>query len=114
MNEDFTDAINKFKDVLASKNIDFSSISKSINNKDSEESSSESNSDFEIDLETIMKIKNIISSAKNQNSPRIRLMEDLKPFLNPESRKKLDEFIKLAKIITLLEVFNKYSDRKFS
>ena len=106
MNEDFSDAINKFKDVLASKNIDLSSLTDTFkNNKESEEKSSDSNFDF--DIETIIKLKNIISSAKSQNSPRIRLLEDLKYFLPPESQKKLDELIKLTKVLTVLEILNK-------
>lgn len=103
MNDDFTDAINKFKDVLASKNIDISDITSSFANKKSEEKSS----DFDFDIETIIKLKNIISSANNQASHKIKLLEDLKPFLNSEWEKKLDELIKLAKIVTVIEILNK-------
>ena len=109
MNEDFSEVINKFKDVLASKNIDLSRLSDNFENKKSEETSSDF--DFDFDIETIIKLKNIISSAKNQSSPKIKLMEDLKPFLNPESRQKLDELIKLAKILIVLEALNKNSGR---
>ena len=105
MNEDFSDALNRFKDILASKNIDISSISEGLGRKESEDNSSGSNFDF--DIETIIKLKNILYSAQNQNSPRIKLLEDLRPFLNPEARKNLDELIKLTKIFTLLEIFNK-------
>lgn len=103
MNEDFSDVIDKFKSVLASKDIDLSGISKALGNEKPEENSS----GFDFDIETIIKLKNIISSAKNQNSPSIRLLEDLRPFLNPDARKKLDELIKLAKILALLEILNK-------
>ena len=103
MDDNFSDIINKFKDVLASKDIDLSNISNNFESKKSEEDSS----DLDFDIETIIKLKNIISSAKNQSSPRIKLLEDLKPFLNPEGRKKLDELIKLTKIITILELLNK-------
>ena len=103
MNDDFTDAINKFKNVLASKNIDISGITSSFENKKSEEKSS----DFDFDIETIIKLKNIISSANNQTSHKIRLLEDLKPFLNLDGKKKLDELIKLAKMVTVLEILNK-------
>lgn len=105
MNEDFSDAIDKFKSVLASKDIDLSSLSGFLGNKESEEKSSDSSSDFDFDIETIIKLKNILSSAKSQNSPRVKLLEDLKPFLSPEARTKLDELIKFVKILTLLEVF---------
>ena len=107
MNEDFSDAINKFKNILDSKNIDISSLSRAFNGKESEEKSSDSDFGFDFDIETIIKLKNILSSAKNQNSPSLRLLEDLKPFLNPEARKNLDELIKFTKILTLLEIFNK-------
>lgn len=105
MNEDFSDAINKFKDILASKNIDLSNLSGALGKREPEENSS--GSDFDFDIETIIKLKNIITSAKSQNSPRIKLLEDLRPFLNPEARKNLDELIKFTKILTLLELFNK-------
>ena len=107
MNEDFSDAINKFKDILASKDIDLSSLSGTNGGKESEKNSSDSDFGFDFDIETIIKLKNILSSAKSQNSPRIRLLEDLKPFLNPEARKSLDELIKFTKILTVLEIFNK-------
>lgn len=105
MNEDFSDAINKFKDILASKNIDLSNLTEALGNNQKEPE--ETSSDFDFDIETILKLKNIISSAKNQNSPRIKLLEAVKPFLNPESQKKLDELIKLTKVITVLELLNK-------
>lgn len=105
MNEDFSDAINKFKDILASKDIDLSNLSKVLGNEEPEEKSS--GSDFDFDIETIIKLKNIITSAKSQNSPKIKLLEDLRPFLNLKARKNLDELIKLAKILALLEIFNK-------
>ena len=103
MNEDFSDAINKFKDILASKDIDLSSLSGTNGGKESEKNSSDSDFGFDFDIETIIKLKNILSSAKSQNSPRIRLLEDLKP----EARKSLDELIKFTKILTVLEIFNK-------
>ena len=40
-------------------------------------------------------------------------MEDLKPFLKQESRQKLDDLIKLAKVLTVLEILNKNTNRKF-
>ena len=115
MEQDFSDAIDKFKNVLAAKDIDLSSLTGILGNKESEEKSSDSSSDshnssnngfdFDFDIETIIKLKNILSSAKNQNSPRLKLLEDLKPFLSPEAQTKLDELIKFVKILTLLEVF---------
>lgn len=109
MNEDFSETINRFKDVLASKDIDLSKLSEAFKSKKSEDSSS----DFDFDIETIIKLKNILSSAKSQSSPRIKLMEDLKPFLKQDTRQKLDDLIKLAKVLIVLEALNKNTNRKF-
>ena len=116
MNEDFTDTINKFKEVLASKNIDFSKILNNAENKESEDNSSDSDSNFnfDFDIETIIKLKNILSSTKKQNSPKLKLLMDLKPFLSPNAQNSLDELIKFVKILTLLEVFKDNGFRKLN
>lgn len=101
MNEDFSEVISKFKNILSEKDIDISKFS-----QNNEVSNLENYSGFDFDIETILKIKNIISSAQNKNSPRIRLLEALKPFLKPEKRQKLDEYIKMANLLSILEILN--------
>lgn len=101
MNEDFSDVISKFKNILSEKEIDISKFSP-VN----QDSTPENSSGFDFDIETILKIKNIISSAQNKNSPRIKLLEALKPFLKPEKQNKLDEYIKIANMLTILEILN--------
>lgn len=101
MNEDFSEVINKFKNILSEKNIDISNFAPNNQNNSTENSNM-----FDFDIETILKIKNIISSAQNKNSPRIALLEALKPFLKPEKQHKLDEYIKIANMLTILEIFN--------
>jgi hypothetical protein len=98
MNEDFSEVISKFKNILAEKNIEMPS------NREAPSNSSENPFDFDID--TILKIKNMISMAKEKNSPRIELLKALKPFLKQEKQEKLDEYIKIANIITILEILN--------
>ena len=101
MNEDFSEVINKFKNILSEKNIDISNFSQK-----SETVLPENSNMFDFDIETILKIKNIISSAQNKNSPRITLLQALKPFLKPEKQQKLDEYIKIANMLTILEILN--------
>lgn len=100
MNEDFSEVISKFKNILEEKNIDMPSIANNSSN------SSEKSDGFDIDIATILKIKNMIGSAKEKNSPRIQLLNALKPFLHKEKQEKLEEYMKLANIITILEILN--------
>ena len=100
MNEDFSEVISKFKNILEEKNIDMPSIVGNSNN------ASEKSDGFDIDIATILKIKNMIGSAKEKNSPRMQLLSALKPFLHKEKQEKLEEYMKLANIITILEILN--------
>lgn len=100
MNEDFSEVISKFKNILEEKNIDMPSIANNSRN------SSEKSDGFDIDIATILKIKNMIGSAKEKNSPRMQLLNALKPFLHKEKQEKLEEYMKLANIITILEILN--------
>lgn len=102
MNEDFSEAIAKFKNILEEKNIDMPKLSQSMGSNDN---SSEKSSGFDFDINTILKIKSIIGSAQEKNSPRIQLLNALKPFLQKEKQQKLEEYIKIANVITILEIF---------
>lgn len=103
MNEDFSEVISKFKDILAEKNIEMPNI------KDEGENSKETSEKtlgFDIDIGTILKIKSMIEVAKEKNSPRIELLHALKPFLNKEMGEKLEEYIKITYLITILEILS--------
>lgn len=75
MNEDFSEVISKFKTILEEKNIEMPSMQSNTNN------SSEKSTGFDIDIATILKIKNMIGTAQEKNSPRVQLLNALKPFL---------------------------------
>ena len=98
MNEDFSEVISKFKNILEEKNIEMPSISSNSSN------SSEKSTEFDIDIATILKIKNMIGSARERNSPRMQLLNALKPFLHKEKQEKLEEYMKIANVITILEI----------
>lgn len=100
MNEDFSEVIAKFKNILDEKNIDMPNIT----NNNNTEKSSETPLGFDIDINTILKIKNMMNMAQEKNSPRIQLLNALKPFLHKDKQEKLEEYIKIANIITVLEI----------
>lgn len=116
MNEDLSNIFEKLninKDSISPKMINniMSMFNNSNNNSSDDTSSSDcsnsetssSNGSPDIDIETILKIKSIMDkmNLKNDN-PRSRLLQDLKPYLNESKRNKIDQYIKLDKMIELL------------
>ena len=97
MNEDFSEIINKFSDILKDKNIDLNNIAGG-NPPPTE------NSDFSLDIDTILKIKDIIAKInKNQNCPRNKVLHSLEPYLEESKREKLEQYIKIANLLSVLE-----------
>ena len=79
------------------------STSSSTSNSDSRTNSS--NFDFNnIDINTMMKMKNIIEKMNNSSDPRSNLLQSLKPYLRNEKKDKLDQY---SKILSLKEKFIK-------
>lgn len=117
MNEDFSEVLNKFSDILKDKNIDLNNI---MNNNNNDSSTASDNSDFSFDIETIMKIKNILSAMnKTKDCPRNKLLYSLKPYLENTKKEKLEQYIKIANLLTALDSmnnfeFNKNSDYDFA
>ena len=100
MDDNISELIGKFSNILKEKNIDLNGI---YNNEEKSSETLESN-DFSIDIETILKIKNIIQKI-NQNdcSPRNAVLQSIKPYLKAEKKEKLDKYIKIANLLTILE-----------
>lgn len=121
MNEDLSNVMNQFSNILKEKNIDINEILNKVSDNPSNTSNSNTNtsdnqnsftsnitgeSDFNLDIETILKIKNIMQQMNQKNIPRNNLLNSLKPFLRKDKQKKLDEYIKYANLLNLLELFN--------
>lgn len=141
MNEDFSEVLNKFSSILKDKNIDLNDIvggnkpptnsaeensffdntnnsfteSNFSDNNTTCSSDSDTNNDFNIDIQTIMKIKEILSSInKSNHCPRNKLLSALKPYLEENKKEKLEQYIKIANLLTVLENFDNHSKPKFS
>ena len=90
MNEDFSEILNKFSDILKDKNID-------LNNLAGGNIPPADNSDFSLDIDTILKIKDVMSKInQNKNCPRNILLHSLKPYLEDNKKEKLEQYIKIA------------------
>ena len=120
-------AMNKLNDMMKSGNLadivsnippdvmkNFSSMmnnSSNTNSDNSSENSSNNSFDFSnIDMNTLMKIKNIMDKVNNSNDPRNNLLSSLKPYLRDSKKEKLDQYANLmnfAKIAEILKNDNK-------
>lgn len=104
MENNMNDIIGKFNDILKDKNID---VNKILGDKP------ESNPlDFDFDLDTILKFKNIFGQINNNNNPRNALLKSLKPFLRDNRKEKLDQYMKIANVLGVLAILNENSGDK--
>lgn len=98
MNEDFSEILNKFSDILKDKNIDINNIAGGNDVPPAD------NSDFSLDIDTIFKIKDVMSKInQNKNCPRNKLLYSLKPYLEENKKEKLEQYIKIANLLSVME-----------
>lgn len=99
----------------------FSSMMNSTSNSNSNNSSnnnSSSNSnqnsfDFSnIDMNTIMKVKNIMDKMNSANDSRSNLLASLKPYLRDEKKEKLDQYTNLMNFAKLAEIFKNDTNKE--
>lgn len=77
--------------------------------------SSNNNSGFpDIDIETMMKLQNIMSKMKslNNDDDMSKLLMSLKPYLRNEKKEKVDEYIKLIKMGKMTQAFDLFGGDK--
>lgn len=100
--DNLKDIINSFSNSNNNKNSNNSNNSSS--NIDAETSSS---TDFDIDINTIMKFKQIMEAMNsNKSDPRSNLLLSLKPYLKDSRKQKVDQYIKIFNIEKAFETFN--------
>ena len=85
-----------------------SNINFNSNNNDSNNNYNENgNNSFNLDFETILKIKKAMDIFNsNKNSPEANLLLSLKPYLNNNRKQKLDQYMQFLNISKVLEAFN--------
>ncbi len=127
-NEDMSEIIQKMTDMLNNSNIqqsdnnqtnspnnDVSSNSEKINedtlknilnNFKASSEEQNSNNNFNFDINTMLKMKNIMDKMNsNSNDPRANLLLSLKPYLNNNRKEKLDQYMQFLNISKVIEVF---------
>ncbi len=93
-----------------------SSNGSSSSNSNSNETSNFNNTNndsFNIDMDTMLKMKSIIDSMnKGQNDPRANLLRSLKPYLKPSRKEKVDQYIKLFSMGKAFEMMKPFGEEK--
>ena len=86
-------------------NMDLGSNSNEDNYQENNDNNN--NNNFNIDFETIMKMKTVMDKFKStKNSPEANLLLSLKPYLNTNRKQKLDQYMQFLNITKVLEAFN--------
>ena len=124
MNEnDMGNLMNQINQILKNndvpdelKNI-VNNLKNSSNNKDNNSNEDKSSSDDsgspELDINTILKMKQIMDSMNsNKNDPRTNLLLSLKPYLKESRREKVDQYIKLFGLEKAFETFSSLGSEK--
>ena len=70
------------------------------------------NSNFNLDIDTLMKMKSIMESMNNKNDPRANLLYSLKPYLRDSKKDKLDQYVNLLNVSKIAEFMNKNDGNK--
>ena len=99
--DDIKNMINNFSN--SSSNSNSTSNTSNSNNNSSEENTS---STPDIDINTILKMKQIMDSMNsNKDDPRTNLLMSLKPDLKESRKEKVDQYVKLFGLGKAFEVF---------
>ena len=117
MNQDIfnnlSDMLNKSKSQNSTYNSSNFGFSNNLNNsffsgQQSSEKNDNNTFDFSnIDMETIMKFKNIMNKiGTNQSSPRSNLLKSLKPYLKDSKKEKVDQYIQFMNMASIFEELN--------
>lgn len=77
------------------------------NNQSNQDRSNNNSGNFNIDMNTIMKMQSIMSNMNNKNDPRANLLYSLKPYLRDSKKEKLDQYVNLLNISKIAEMMNK-------
>ena len=105
-----SDSANGIKDMINNFSSNNSSDNSSSDNSYSTASSSvnteDDNSNFNIDFDTIMKMKSVMDAMnRKKNDPRAKLLMSLKPYLKDSRKKKLDQYVQLLNMSSVFELF---------
>ncbi len=101
--------INNLSNIL---NSNAQTSSQNSSNQNINNSTPNNNNNFNLDMNTIMKMKSIMENMNNKNDPRANLLYSLKPYLRDSKKDKLDQYVNLLNVSKIAELMNKNTDNK--
>ena len=101
--------INNLSNIL---NSNAQTSSQNSSNQNINNSTPNNNNNFNLDMNTIMKMKSIMENMNNKNDPRANLLYSLKPYLRDSKKDKLDQYVNLLNVSKIAELMNKNNDNK--
>lgn len=107
-NNSFENTDNISSDTSTESNFNVADLLNNMNfNSSNENTDNTQNSNFNFDVETIMKMKNIMDRVNSsKNSPETNLLLSLKPYLNNNRKQKLDQYMQILNITKVIKAFN--------
>ena len=82
-------------------------LSSMLNSSNQNSNSANTNNNFNLDINTIIKMKSIMENMNNKNDPRANLLYSLKPYLRDSKKDKLDQYVNLLNVSKIAELMNK-------
>ena len=101
--------INNLSNIL---NSNTQTSSQNSSNQNINNSTPNNNNNFNLDMNTIRKMKSIMENINNKNDPRANLLYSLKPYLRDSKKDKLDQYVNLLNVSKIAELMNKNNDNK--
>ncbi len=117
--DDIKKIINNFQNTsvnnVQSKNLNNQNTNnQNVNNQNNTSDNNQTESSIpNIDINTLMKMQNIMSKMKNsENDDMSKLLLSLKPYLRDDKKDKIDEYIKLIKMGKMTQLFETFGGDK--
>ena len=83
-----------------------------MNSTNQSNQNSSQNGNFNLDMNTIMKMKSIMENMNNKNDPRANLLYSLKPYLRDSKKDKLDQYVNLLNVSKITGLMNNNDTNK--
>ena len=114
MNNNINSSFPNFEEFVSSFGNNSENANSNLNNNSSfENDNSQTNPFSNIDVNTIMKIKQIMEKMNsNSNNPSSNLLLSLKPYLKPSRKQRVDQYIQLLNMSSLMKNFGPIGGEK--
>ena len=77
-----------------------------LNSNNQSNKNSSQNGNFNLDMNTITKMKSIMDNMNNKNDPRANLLYSLKPYLRDSKKDKIDQYVNLLNVSKIADLMN--------